>query len=449
MRDRPPTFLTAAAAAELLGVRRETLYSYVSRGLLRSEPGEAGRQRRYRRSDVEALARRRAARRRPAVAAAQALDFGEPVLETGLGTIEEGRLLYRGQDALGLSRSASFEQVARWLWSGATRAEGDDSPNDGSSAEGPPVGRSPETPSSPPLDLGEQTQQLLDAIVEAPLDPLERLAAALPVVGTRLPTWPRRTPAAVALAERLVAAVVCTLAGVPPRTWRGSSAKVLAEAWGLAEDLRLRQMLDAILVLCADHELNASTFAARVAASTEAPPHAVLSAGLAALVGPRHGGHVLRVAALLDEIEVDIRSLDPQRVDDALARRLRRGDPLPGFGHPLYPQGDPRGREMFARLTDLEARAQEVGAEPVDSARLDLEALAACRLLAERGEALLGEAPTIDVALVAVARTLRLPASAPIVLFATGRCAGWIAHALEQRADGRLIRPRARRRRSR
>jgi citrate synthase len=105
----------------------------------------------------------------------------------------------------------------------------------------------------------------------------------------------------------------------------------------------------------------------------------------------------------------------------ALAARLDRGDRLPGFGHRLYPDGDPRATALLAAL-DPGPRWRGMFAA---------------------AEALTGQRPNIDTALVALERTLRLPDGSALAIFASGRTAGWIAHALEQRQDGRLIRPRA------
>jgi citrate synthase len=181
--------------------------------------------------------------------------------------------------------------------------------------------------------------------------------------------------------------------------------------------------LDAALVLMADHELNASTFAARIAASAGADLYACVSAALATLSGPRHGGASLRVEAFADEVG------SPPRAADVVRSRLQRGDPLPGFGHRLYPDGDPRGGHLISAARRLPGR----------SARLRT-LLALADAVRSQG----GEPPNSDLGLVALTSALGLPAGAAPAIFALGRCAGWIAHVLEQRADPRLLRPRAR-----
>jgi citrate synthase len=175
--------------------------------------------------------------------------------------------------------------------------------------------------------------------------------------------------------------------------------------------------------LCADHELNVSAFAARVVASAQANPYAVVQAGLAALQGARHGGHTERSAALLREAG-SVAGVRP-----AVVARLRRGEAIPGFGHLLYPAGDPRG------LLLLDLVAEAFGGETAVSVTKEL-----VQVMAEAT----GQLPTIDLGLAALAQAARLPAGAPLVLFALGRTAGWLGQAIEQYRDGQLIRPRAR-----
>ncbi|MEO8112901.1 MAG: citrate/2-methylcitrate synthase, partial [Phenylobacterium sp.] len=170
-----------------------------------------------------------------------------------------------------------------------------------------------------------------------------------------------------------------------------------------------------VLVLLADHELNASAFAARVAASTGASLSAAALAGLATLSGPRHGGATAAVRTFAAEAQ----QLGPR---PAIANRLVEDRGLPGFGHMLYPGEDPRAASLLARFTLTPELAE----------------------LRQAVEAVTGLAPNVDFALVAISESLRLPKDAPFALFAVARCAGWIAHAIEQGQSDALIRPRAR-----
>ena len=383
------TLFSAAEAAAYLGVAPASLYAYVSRGQLRSEPGPDGRTRRYRQADLDVLKQRKG---RAPDGARQALDWGMPVLDSTLTRIADGRLSYRGQDAADLAAAGSVEAVAALLWD------------------------CPVEVAFPAGDIRESSTLRHWRNELAGLPGPERMMAMLPLAAAEnLAGLAGPSPV---MAGRLLRQVAAWAAGTAP------DGRPLAAV--LADGLRApgpaaERMLAAALILTADHELNASSFAARVVASTGASLPAVLSAGLAALQGPRHGGMTWRVAALFDEID------QAGGPEPALAARLRRGEVIPGFSHPLYPDGDPRADYLLARLNDL----------GTDRAAPILAAIAA-------GEQVTGARANVDTALVAVARTLGLGPEAPFLLFAVGRTIGWIAHAFEQARDGRLIRPRAR-----
>src|SRR4029077_11854117 len=183
------------------------------------------------------------------------------------------------------------------------------------------------------------------------------------------------------------------------------------------------ELLRAALILCADHELNVSSFTARCVASAGSSPYAVVVAGLTAIEGAKHGGRGEKVESRLNDLR------RPADVCKALADRLRRHEPIYGFGHRLYPNGDPRAALLMEMLAKRFARSPEV---------------VLARSVANAGEELTGEKPTIDFALVALARTLKLERGASLTLFALGRSIGWIGHAIEQYAKDEMIRPRAR-----
>lgn len=377
-------YLTATEAAARLGVKPASLYVYVSRGLLRSEPG-SGRSRRYRTEDVDRLIARRDG-------AEGALDFGAPVLDSALTRIADGRFYYRGRDALALAETATLEEIACLLWN--TTASGPFDRRNLPRAIAQPAGR---------------------------LEPTIRLQAVLPLAGiadTGASASDRE--ARLAAAGRVLRLVAGTLVGKRPSVT--SADRLLAASWKAPP--AAASLIRAALVLCADHELNASSFVARCVASTGASLYDAVSAGLAALQGPRHGGATRRVTALWFK-EIDTAG-DPAR---AISERARRGDGFPGFGHPLYPDGDPRARFLLGALAK---------AFPRESSTRRLQAVADAVTLQT------GARPNLDFALVALARLARLPETAPMMIFTLGRTVGWLAHALEQQETGRLIRPRAR-----
>jgi citrate synthase len=398
-------WLSAEQACERLGVKRATLYAYVSRGKLRARGDEDGRRRRYMRADVERLAARRDARSGHGAVAAGALRWGEPVLDSAITRIADDGPWYRGRSALVLARQGiGYESVAEGLW--------------GSWSE-PATWPAPRLPAS---------LTALARKMPATCRPIDMMAVALPILGVGDPRRhhaDREPTLAVARdTVRQLVAVVALVRRVDSRTVLAapSTSEALAIALTGARPRNV-PALDAALVLSADHELNPSSFAARVAASAGADLYACLAAALATLSGPRHGGVPERVEALVEEIG------RPERAAEVVERRLRRGDAIPGFGHPLYPGGDPRAAAMLEL-------AQRVGGRR--RALANVQALVGAMRLAG------AQPPNYDVGIYAVAAAFGLGAAEATTIFAVGRCAGWVAHVLEQREAGFLLRPRAR-----
>jgi citrate synthase len=199
-------------------------------------------------------------------------------------------------------------------------------------------------------------------------------------------------------------------------------AETLQRGW-LPNEPVAAGWLNQALVLCADHELNLSAFTARCVASGEATLYGVVLAGLAALQGAKHGGFTGRVEGLFREVGT------ADQAQAVLTGRLKWGEPIPGFSHPLYREGDPRGQALLSLAAN---------------ARPDSAAVSLAQAVAEKTEQLVGHRPTLDFGLVALALALELPPGSALALFAIGRTAGWIGHALEQQGLGQMIRPRAR-----
>lgn len=371
-------WLTASQALAALGVQPQTLYANVSRGRIQAKPDpQDPRRSLYKSEDVKRLAGRKAGRRTVANVAAEAIGWGDPVLPSSISTIADGRLWYRGRDASALAATSTLEQVAALLW------------------EAEEITASPSAHDMPRPDHP----------LEAAMIVLARRAA------TDLPAHGRSRAVLVAEASGVFADVVAAMLGT------GSAANHavhirLAHAWNASE---AEDCIRRALVLLADHELNASTFAARVAASTGAPLSAGMLAGLAALTGPLHGEAYLSVQAL-------VRTAQATGAGFAIRELLAQGRAIPAFGHPLYPHGDRRAAALLAQF----------------------EPGVIYRQIRETAEMLTGEQPNIDFALAAMTDGFGLPPSAPVILFAIARSVGWIAHILEQQSMNQLIRPRAR-----
>jgi citrate synthase len=391
MADRP--WIGAHEAARVLSVSRTTLYAYVSRGYVRSQ-ATAGpsRERLYSRDDVERLRRRTEARRDPDKEAARSLQWGLPVLESSISFIDGQHLYYRGHDAVELSRSRSIVDVASLIWGGQF---------DGSFSSALPRITSLSVSPDPALPFVARAQAVLASAAARDHTAYDLRASSVPHTGWRILQILTRT------------------AGLS-RTSAPTIDQALAHGWGVkAHGVDL---LRGALILCADHELNVSSFTARCVASAGSQPYAVVIAGLAALEGIRHGGTSARVEAMLDSMR---RARSPRA---AVRERLRRGESIDGFGHPLYRGGDPRAIALFDLLRDAYAKSRE---------------LAFVLEVADAAASLTRERPNLDFALAAVARVLRLPAGSPLTIFAIGRTIGWIGHAIEQYATTQLIRPRA------
>lgn len=372
-------WLTAEEALAVLKVQPQTLYANVSRGRIRTKthPQDVRRSL-YHGEDVKKLASRHAGRRSVAEVATHTISFGEPVLPSGLSTIADGRLWYRGEDAAAFADHAGLEETARLLWQ---------------------VGK---------LDFAfAPTVRGLPA----PANPFEAALLALARRASHdFPTGGRSHAVLCREAAGLVGTMAAAMLG-------GAAEGILplhrraALAWQAPE---AADLIRRALVLLADHELNASTFAARTAASTGAPLAAGLLAGLGTLAGPLHGTAALGMQALADTA----RRLGTRR---AVHDWLSRGHRLPAFGHPLYPDGDPRAAALLAHF--------QIG-EVYEGIRVAVAELS-------------DDLPNVDFAVAALADRYGLPASAPFTLFALARSIGWIAHMLEQTSRGSLIRPRA------
>lgn len=395
------TPLTAAEAARRLGVKPATLYAYVSRGTLTRTRSADGRASLFDAEEIERLARRGRPRR-----PAGALDI---TVESQITEITGDRLRYRGLDVVELAQTRSFEEVAVLLWTGVL----------------PAVPGEPWRAAAAALAVGQAAQSALPAQIL----PLERLQVIVPAMAA---TDPLRLhldrPAVIAAGQSLVAGMVGCL---PAQSGPGQSADdgpVAARLWprlcGRPPSRAMLRALSAALVLLADHELAASTLAARAAASVRADPYAVVATGLGAVSGALHGGASLGAETLLAAAA----AAGPADAPIVVGDMLRRGEKIPGFGHFVYRAADPRAQ----LLLDLVRRA----------APKSRQLAVADAILAEVRHRSLPE-PNIDFAIATLARSAGMIRGAGEVIFAVARTAGWLAHALEAYESGIPLRPRA------
>ncbi|MFX4293468.1 citrate synthase [Streptomyces bohaiensis] len=403
MTDDPETErLTTQQAAERLGVKPETVYAYVSRGLLRRHRSGHGRGSTFDAAEVDGLSRRSGRRSAP-------VGPQHAPLVTGVTLIEDDRCYYRGVDSSALALRHGYEEVAHWLWTGelvpGTRFDA-------------PAGQ---------VAAARAAVEALPATGTAE----DRLHAATVAASAGDPLRSDLTPATVhATARALVATLVEAhpLVGPPPP----DGAPLAARLWPRltarpASDAGLRA-LDAALVLLLDHDMAVSTLAARVAATARAHPYAVTLAGLGALDGPLHGAAAAPAHRMVRE------ALERDATGDGAAAvvgaRLREGARVPGVGHLLYTGDDPRATTLFALLEDVPGAGPAVGA--------------ARRIVAAAGR----HRPTfgnVDLALAALSVGCGMQSEAGQVVFAVARTSGWVAHALEEYAEPAMrLRPSGR-----
>ncbi len=383
--------LGTAEVAHRLGVKPATVYAYVSRGLLERDPASSHRRSVFR---ADAVSRLAAGSRHPNRSGAL-----EVTVETGLTLLDpSGRLFYRGHDVNDLARYRSFEDVVALLWDGPTPAPWE-------------------------LDEPAAAQVIgLRPLLPPGVSPFDLIPLAVAALATSDPgRADRRPPAIRRTGIRIFAGILGLIAP-------GSSAPDHSAAYRLwaafsAQRPRPAQVaaLDAALICLADHEMAASTLAARVAASTWADPYRVVLAGLGPIGGNLHGGASLEVAELLTRVK------SPADAFATLEGYISRGG-VPGFGHRVYRDRDPRADHLLARLESVTTVA---GSQ--ERTRSLLEAAASLGL----------PAPNVDFALAALLASMDLPSGAAPTIFSFARIAGLLAHALEEYPYRLRFRPRA------
>ncbi|MEU9331884.1 citrate synthase family protein [Streptomyces sp. NPDC048290] len=404
--SHPERRLSTKEAAELLGVKPETVYAYVSRGQLSSRRAPGGRGSTFDTTEVKALSRRNkreSARTSPT-------GGGDLSVRTRITLIEPDRYYFRGVDAAELAARHSYEEIADWLWTEHLH---------------------PGITFTAPHSTVEIARRAVDALPEH-TDPTDRLRVAAIAAATADPLRFDLSQQAVLGAARTL---IPTLVGALPRMPYApkDDGPLAHRLWGRLTprepDEASLAVLDTALGLLVDHDLAASTLAVRVAASARAHAYAAVSAGLGVLEGPLHGAASGLAHRLIEQV------LDQGDAAPVIADELRAGRRIPGLGHRLYPGEDPRARALFARLAEL-PQAES--------------ALAAARDIVDTTARHTPLHANIDLALAVLTVSCGMPATAGETVFAIARTAGWIAHALEEyterplrmRPEGQYVGPR-------
>ena len=391
--------LTTMQAARRLGVKPSTIYAYVSRGVLTSLPSPDGRQSMFSSADIEQLA----LRGRPRQASrSHALDF---TIDTAITSITQHQLLYRGHDAVSLSAHATFEQVADLLLTGSLDAH--QTFDHGAVGVKVPAG----CDVFDRVGLVAALAALSDPSREdLSVDSVARIARRL--ISTSVVAWPSLSEAR---SPRLTIDSMAYSGTIAGRLWNRMSPK--RPKPGMVE------LLNAALVLLADHELAVSTVAARVTASTRSDPYAVVGAGISAIRGPLHGAVSRPARRMLEEVVAQSSGPGRTSVPHAARDVLDRHDIYPGFGHKVYKSGDPRADAMLLQLRALESDSREM--EVVEA-------------VIDEVHRRIGLRPNIDTALAAFGVVARLPEDSGQRIFCVARIAGWCAHAIEEYAEAPL-----------
>ncbi len=392
MKKSEALYLSAREASAELAISQATLYAYVSRGLIRSEPSPDSRSHRYRAEDIRDLKDRRTPSVEPR--GFKSFDPDLPVLDSAICTITEEGAIYRGVNCVDLAEKDTLEHTATLLWD--------------------VTGVDPFAPDNCPV-VSDAMRAIAEAAQRAA--PIDRAIAVLALATSADPGAFTRAPEGRAMVgARILRLLVATMLNTAP------SAEPLhlqiARAWA-PDHKHAADLIRRALVLLADHELNASTFTVRCAASTGLNLYDSIIAGLAALKGPKHGGAGVLASRL-------VKTLIDNDVAPVIRERVELGERFAGFGHGVYKRGDPRAMSLLNALTRAGAARKFTREVP------------------ERIAEATGEFVNIDYALAVLAHSLRLAAGSELTLFAMARAVGWVAHASEQLQHGRLIRPRAR-----
>ncbi len=405
MEEPADKLLTGAQASEFLGVKSATLYAYASRGLIESIPSINARERCYRLSDLIRL--RQSSRGFKTTKDSEAPVWTGPVIKSAITEIKNDGHRYRGQPVIELAISdIQFESIAELLWETENSAQ-----IDWRAVTPLAVPSHVQLRAAPDTDYLDLLKYLLVSIEMD--DPVSRLLMADGIFDT---------------ARRLIVTM-----SILPGISQGRNRYIIDAQYPIAQTLlaalvgseseESARVVNRALVLCADHELNASALATRIAASCDSSLYSSLLSALGTFSGNLHGSASRRTEDMITN------SLRFANAKAWLKDFLRQYPSIPGFGTELYSSGDPRAKLLIET-------AQSVS--PNNEFVIRLNEIVEC--VREQ----LSLEPNLDVGLAAISHALSLPPGSGTTIFAVSRTAGWIAHAIEQRTYGGIIRPRAR-----
>jgi citrate synthase len=407
-------YITRVEAIKLLGIKPETLYSYVSRGWIRRLRHPDKKQSLYFKEDIEKIRARSDARKQEGVVAAGAMQYGgEPVILTAVTELTPTGPHYRNRSALELANSGMpFESTAELLWSGICSDAA--------------VSWTLQPPSAEFLRLANSLGKLHGNTGIHEIFSIVTLALGISV-GSPNKRMKQEAPF-IQEARQLIQTLTGCLGFLSAkRAYRSikqdeSVAEAVIRSLGIIPSPGKLRMMNAALTLSADHELNPATFAARIAASSEADLHACVATAICT----HSGGRIARACDRLEDFFTSART-STQLLNKIIALE-KTFQAIPGFNHPLYPKGDPRAYCLLTIIkeTSPQSRQLEQIYNFLDEAATRLQLY-----------------PRIEMAIVVLAFALELPARSAAGLFTFGRTAGWVAHVMEQRLTGYLIRPRA------
>ena len=402
-------YLSREEAVQLLGIKAGTLYTYVSRGWIRSTAGPDKKLKLYSREDIEKLRTRSHAKSGERFTANDGLRWGEPILNTSITQLTPAGPKYRNRLAVDLVRAhCSFEGVVELLWSGTWLDD--------------PISWHFE----PPLLNGNRLLSALGDLKGAAdiVQTFSLLTLAAGIAEHNRAEIKRGTTTLAA--RQLIASMVGCFGFISKHHSFSFPESANGVAEGLARALAIRvseenvSAFNAVLVLVADHEMAPPTFAARVAASSGADLYSCILTALCTHTGTRVRNACDKVEEMFADAPTDA------QFRSRLKAPQKSGAKLPGFNHPLYPKGDPRARVLIELAKNIkdQTKHSERFYELIDFIADELHVQ-----------------PSVEAGVVAICFALGLPKQSAVGLLTLGRTAGWVAHVLEQRLAGIMLRP--------